>query len=362
MSSAQPTLSRIAASAPPHAWFGVSAIFHYLGPSFAVLLFPAVGVLGVAWLRIASAALIFAPWTRPWRTVASADSRTRLLLIGLGACLAIMNTSFYLALDRLPMSLVAAIEFIGTIGVALYGLRTARNVTALTLAVLGVFLLIDVKWSSDPLGLFWAFVNGGLFVGYIVLGHKISESGASGGVERLGAAMILAFLFIMPIGFIEAARVFGAPQLLLAGIAVGLCSSVIPYVCDQLAMSRLPRATFALMLALLPATAAVIGAIVLAQIPSAQDLIGILLVMAGVAIHKPAEPAIPDGPSEPLAYSAGTTSPLRRAEASERNATAASQIARPNAAAAPRTSGKPPFVCSSAISGTASPLTVNPRK
>jgi inner membrane transporter RhtA len=263
-----------------------------------------------------------------------------------------MNTSFYLALERLPMSLVAAIEFIGTIGVALYGLRTARNVTALMLAVLGVFLLIDVKWSSDPLRLLWAFVNGGLFVGYIVLGHKISESGASGGVERLGAAMMLAFLFIMPIGLVEAIRVFGAPHLLLAGIGVGLCSSVIPYVCDQLAMSRLPRATFALMLALLPATAAVIGAIVLAQIPSAQDVLGILLVMAGVAIHKPAEPA----------YSAGTTSSLRGAAASERNATAASQIAMPNAAAAPRTSGKPPFVCSSAISGTASPLTVKPRK
>lgn len=358
MSSPRPTLSRIAASAPPHAWFGVSAIFHYLGPSFAVLLFPAVGVLGVAWLRIASAALIFAPWTRPWRTVGNADTRTRMLLIGLGGCLAIMNTSFYLALERLPMSLVAAIEFIGTIGVAVYGLRTARNVTALMLAVLGVFLLIDVKWSSDPLGLFWAFVNGGLFVGYILLGHKISEGGASGGVERLGAAMMLAFLFIMPIGFVEAVRVFGTPQLLLAGIAVGLCSSVIPYVCDQLAMSRLPRASFALMLALLPATAAVVGAIVLAQIPSAQDVIGILLVMSGVALHRPAEPAIPDGST----YSAAITSSLRGAEASERNATAASQIAMPKAAAAPRTSGKPPFVCSSAISGTASPLTVKPRK
>ena len=362
MSSPRPALSRIAASAPPHAWFGVSAVFHYLGPSFAVLLFPAVGVLGVAWLRIASAALIFAPWTRPWRTIRNADSRTRLRLIGLGACLAIMNMSFYLALERLPMSLVAAIEFIGTIGVAVYGLRTARNVTALMLAVLGVFLLIDVKWSSDPLGLFWAFVNGGLFVGYIVLGHKISEGGASGGVERLGAAMTIAFLFIMPIGFIEAVRVFGAPQLLLAGIAVGLCSSVIPYVCDQLAMSRLPRASFALMLALLPATAALIGAIVLAQIPSVQDVIGILLVMFGVAIHRPAGPAIPDEAGKPPAYSAGITSSLRGAEASARNATAASHIAMPKAAAAPKTSGKPPFVCSSAISGTASPLTVKPRK
>jgi inner membrane transporter RhtA len=293
MSRPGPTFTEIAHSAPPHAWFGVSAIFHYLGPSFAVLLFPAVGVLGVAWMRIASAAAIFAPWTKPWRTIKEADPRTRVLLIGLGGCLAIMNTSFYLALDRLPMSLVAAMEFVGTIGVALYGLRTARNFTALALAVLGVFLLIDVKWSTDPLGLFWAFLNGALFVGYIVLGHRISEGGASGGVERLGAAMAIAFFFIMPIGLVQAAKAFTMPVLVLAGVAVGVCSSVIPYVCDQLAMSRLPRASFALMLALLPATATLIGIIVLAQIPSAQDVIGVLLVMFGVAIHKPTAPEIP---------------------------------------------------------------------
>jgi inner membrane transporter RhtA len=293
MSRPSLTFTKIAHSAPPHAWFGVSAIFHYLGPSFAVLLFPAVGVLGVAWMRIASAAAIFAPWTKPWRTIKEADARTRFLLIGLGACLATMNTSFYLALDRLPMSLVAAMEFVGTIGVALYGLRTARNFTALALAALGVFLLIDVKWSTDPLGLSWAFLNGALFVGYIVLGHKISESGASGGVERLGAAMAMAFFFIMPIGFVQAAAAFTMPVLVLAGIAVGACSSVIPYVCDQLAMSRLPRASFALMLALLPATATLIGVMVLAQIPSGQDMIGVLLVMSGVAIHKPTAPEAP---------------------------------------------------------------------
>src|SRR5579872_4625201 len=248
MARAELTFSKAANAAPPQAWFAVSAIFHYLGPSFAVLLFPAIGVLGVAWMRIATAAAIFTPWTAPWRTLARADGQTRRLLIGLGLCLAIMNTAFYLALDRLPMSLVAAIEFVGTIGVALYGLRTARNLAALGLAIFGVYLLINVRWASDPLGLFWAFLNGALFVGYIVLGHKISEAGASGGVERLGAAMAIAFLCIMPIGFRQALRAFGNPTLVLAGAGVGVCSSVIPYVCDQLAMSRLPRASFALML------------------------------------------------------------------------------------------------------------------
>jgi len=102
--------------------------------------------------------------------------------------------------------------------------------------------------------------------------------------------MAMAFFFIMPIGFVQAAEALTVPVLVLEGVAVGACSSVIPYVCDQLAMSRLPRASFALMLALLPATATLIGAMVLAQIPSGQDMIGVLLVMSGVAIHKPTAP------------------------------------------------------------------------
>ena len=120
-------MTRTAEAVPPHAWFGVSAVFHYLGPSLAVLLFPVIGVLGVAWFRIASAALVFAPITRPWRTFARASGRERLLLVALGACLAVMNSAFYLALDRLPIALVAAIEFVDTIGIALWGLRTGRN-------------------------------------------------------------------------------------------------------------------------------------------------------------------------------------------------------------------------------------------
>jgi inner membrane transporter RhtA len=119
MKSAVSSLSKAADTVPPQLWFGVSAVFHYLGPSFAVLLFPAIGVLGVAWMRIASAAAFFALWSNPWRVWTSLNARSRWLLIMLGACLALMNSAFYLALDRLPMSLVAAIEFIGTIGVAL---------------------------------------------------------------------------------------------------------------------------------------------------------------------------------------------------------------------------------------------------
>ena len=198
-----------------------------------------------------------------------------------------MNTSFYLALERLPMSLVAAMEFVAVLAVALYGVRTWRNLTALSVVVLGVVILIDVAWASDPMGLIWSTLNAALFAVYVVLGHKAAESGASGGVERLGAAMTIALILLIPIGLAEALSVFGAPVLILAGIGVGIASSVIPYVCDQLAMARLPRASFALMLSLLPAMATIIAAIVLTQIPSLRDVLGVGLVVVGVAIHAP---------------------------------------------------------------------------
>jgi inner membrane transporter RhtA len=295
------TFDRAGQAVPAPAWFGVSAVFHYLGPSFAVLLFPAVGVLGVAWFRIAAAALFFMPVTRPWITLREADRATRLRLAALGFCLAAMNTAFYLALDRLPMSLVAAMEFAGTVLVALWGMRTGRNLAALGLTVAGVLLLIDVRWGSDPAGLLFAFLNAALFVGYIVLGHRMAEDGATGGVARLGAAMLIAFLFILPVGLVQAIRALATPHLVLAGVGVGICSSVVPYVSDQLAMSRLPRASFALLLALLPASATLIGAIVLGQMPGVRDVTGVLLVMAGVAIHQPAADHKERQPTRPKA-------------------------------------------------------------
>ena len=110
-----------------------------------MLLFAFVEPLGVAWLRIASAALIFAVWRRPWRVLIAADPRTRLLIAGLGASLAAMNACFYLAIDRLPLATVAAIEFVATIAVALVGVRSLRNLAALVVTLAGVYALIGYR-------------------------------------------------------------------------------------------------------------------------------------------------------------------------------------------------------------------------
>jgi inner membrane transporter RhtA len=283
----------LTAEVPPHLYFIVSAVFHYLGPAFAVLLFARVDVLGVAWLRIAAAAAIFAVWRRPWRAFAELDRDGRRLLIGWGAVLAVMNSCFYLAIDRLPLGTVAAIEFLPVVALAALGARTPRNLIALLLAVPGVYLLTDVRLAGEPLGVVFAFANAVLFALYIVLAHRVARHGALGGVDGLAASMLIALLVVTPIGGWEVLPALTDPVAILAGVGVGVSSSVIPYVSDQLAMRRLARATYALMVSLLPATATVIGIVVLAQVPSVAEVCGVALVIAGVAIHREraAEPA-----------------------------------------------------------------------
>jgi inner membrane transporter RhtA len=272
---------------PPVAYFGASSVFHYLGPSFAVLLFARVDVLGVAWLRIAAAAAVFACWRKPWRTWRALPRDPRLLILELGVVLAVMNTCFYVAIDHLPLATVAAIEFIGPVVLALIGVRSPRNMAAVVAAACGVYLLTHVRVLGDPVGVAFALANAALFAAYIVLAHRVSRQPGISGVDGLAAAMLCALVVIFPIGAGSAAHAASDVVALLAGIGVGIASSVVPYVLDQLAMARLDRASYALLVALLPACATVIGAVVLAQLPSGIDLAAIGLVMAAIALHRP---------------------------------------------------------------------------
>jgi inner membrane transporter RhtA len=277
---------RAVGEAPPQLYFVVSAVFHYLGPSFAVLLFARVEVLGVAWLRIAAAALVFALWRRPWRVLAALDRDGRRLLLAWGVVLAVMNACFYTAISRLPLGTVAAIEFLPVIALAAAGARSPRNVAALALAVTGVYLLTDVRLAGEPLGVAFAFANALLFALYIVLADRVAKHPRLSGIDGLAAAMLIAAVVVTPIGGWQAAPALLDPLVLLAGIGVGISSSVIPYVADQLAMARLPRSTYALMIALLPAVATLIGIAVLAQVPALVEVAGVACVIAGVAIHR----------------------------------------------------------------------------
>jgi inner membrane transporter RhtA len=190
------------------------------------------------------------------------------------------------AIDRLPLATVAAIEFLPVIGLAALGARTPRNLAALLLAVPGVYLLTGVRVEGEALGIALAFTNAGLFAVYIVLAHRVSRLGELGGIDGLAASMLIALVVVTPLAGWAALPVLTDPVALAAGAGVGISSSVIPYVSDQLAMRRLARATYALMVSLLPATATVVGIVVLAQVPSLREVLGVALVVAGVAVHR----------------------------------------------------------------------------
>lgn len=188
-----------------HISFLISAVFHYLGPAFAVLLFARIDVLGVAWLRIAAAAAVLAAWRRPWRLWRDLDRSTHLLLIGWGVVLAVMNSSFYLAIDRLPLGSVAAIEFVPVIVLAAFAARTTRNWLALLLAATGVYLLTGAHLVADPAGVAFATANAILFAFYIVLGHKVARCERIRGIDGLASAMLVAAVIALPIGIRDAA-------------------------------------------------------------------------------------------------------------------------------------------------------------
>jgi inner membrane transporter RhtA len=271
---------------PPQALFILGAISQYVGSAVAVLLFASVPAAGVSWLRAASAAVALVAWRRPWRTRWS--TRRLALVAAFGTALACMNLAFYLAIDRLPLGTAVAIEFTGPVAVAAIGSRTPRDLLALGLAVLGELALADVHVAGSPGGVALAVLSGVLWAGYIVLGHRVASDPEIRPQDGLAAGMALGAAVLAPFLVSSALPALTDARLLAACIAVGLASSVLPYVLEQVAMRRLSRARFALLLALLPATAAVVGAVILGQVPGVLEAVGIALVAtaAGLQTHE----------------------------------------------------------------------------
>lgn len=268
---------------PPQALFVLGAISQYVGAALAVLLFAVVPAAGVAWLRVVAAAAVLVAWRRPWQTQWTA-ARLR-LTAAFGAALALMNLAFYLAIDRLPLGTAVAIEFVGPIAVAALGSRTRRDVLALVLAVTGVLALADVHLTGSPAGFALAIAAGVCWAAYIVLGHRVAADPGLRPRDGLAVAMAIGALGLAPLLVTSAVPALVDPLLLAACLGVGVASSVVPYALEQVAMRRLARARFALLLALLPATATVIGAIVLAQVPGVVESIGITLIVVAASLR-----------------------------------------------------------------------------
>ena len=284
MSTAEPPVRRPAAARvrrlPAPALFVVGGVSMYLGAAIAVLLFAELPPATVAWLRLLGAAAVLLAWRRPGRE--SWRGRRFLLAAGFGLATALMNITFYEAIARLPLGTAVAIEFIGPVAVAALGSRGRRDVAALALAALGVLLIADVRWSGSPSGVLLALAAAAMWAGYIVLGKRVAGGGS--GIDDLAVGMTVAAVLLSPLA-LGAGPVLGSPRLLLLAVGVGVLSSAVPYALDQVVLRRVGRARFALLLALLPATASLVGLLMLAQIPRWPEALGILAVVAAVSLR-----------------------------------------------------------------------------
>lgn len=260
--------------------FVTGGVSMYLGAAAAVWLFDEVNPAGVAWLRQLGAAAVLLAWRRPgrwnWR------GKVFWLAAVFGLVTAGMNVAFYEAIARLPLGTAVALEFVGPVLVAAFGSRTKRDVAALSLVIAGVLLIADVQWSGSTLGVLFALTAALLWAGYIVLGKRVADVGL--GVDGLAVGFAVATVALAPLA-LGTGPVWQSPQLLVLGIGVGVLSTVVPYVLDQVVLKRLGQASFALLLALLPVTATLIGLIVLSQVPSPPEAFGIAAVAVGLTLR-----------------------------------------------------------------------------
>lgn len=260
----------------------LSAVAQYIGAVIAVLLFDQVEPQTVAWFRIIGASIALLVVSRGWR---SGWTRPQLVSVAVfGITTALMNICFYLAIDRIDLGKGVTIEFIGPITVAAIATRSIRNGVALAFAIVGVVVLGGVEIADNLDGLFFILLASGLWAGYIVLGSRVAQ--VDRGVAGLGLGLCIGAIVTTPIGAPWSGPVWLSPTLLAACLLVGVFSNAIGYGIDQFTMRRIPIRRFSLLLALLPVTASAIGWIVLGQQPSALDVVGITLVLVGVAVQE----------------------------------------------------------------------------
>jgi inner membrane transporter RhtA len=275
----EPTSRR--SSLPPEVLFVVSAVSLYVGSGLAKDVFGVLSPIGTAWLRVLGGGLALCAWRRPWRL--SWTRRTFGLAVVFGLATTAMNCCFYLAIDRIPIGTAVAIEFIGPVVVAATGLRTRRNVASLGLIVVGVAVLSGIEWNANFAGLVAIFLAAALWAAYIVLGSKIADGGA--GLDGLAVGVLAGAVLLAPLGLASAGSGLGQSDLVVEGLLVGIFSTAIPYGLDQIVLQRLSPARFAQLLAILPVTAAVVGAVMLREIPGRWELVGMGFVVSALLLR-----------------------------------------------------------------------------
>ncbi|HEX6713390.1 MAG TPA: EamA family transporter, partial [Thermoleophilaceae bacterium] len=250
------------------------------GSALAKTLFDDIGPGGIVMLRIVLAAVILGLL---WRPSISGHARSDLWLAGLfGFTLAAMNLSFYESLDRIPLGAAVTCEFVGPLGVAVFGSRRPLDVVWVALAAGGILLLAAPSGSGlNAPGVILALVAGGFWATYILLSARVGR--VFPGQSGLALAMIVAAILILPVGVAAGGSGLLRPEVLASGLGIAVLSSLIPYSLELEALRRLPAHTFGVLMSLEPAAAAIAGLIVLSQVLKTNQWAGMLLVIVASA-------------------------------------------------------------------------------
>lgn len=297
---------RLGGRVPAPVLFVVGGVSMYVGAALAVGLFDRLSPSAVAVLRILAAGLLLLLVVRP-RSVAWTGRRLR-RSVPFGVATALMNAAFYEAIARLPLGTTVALEFCGPVAVAAVLSRRPRDVGAVVLAAGGVALIADVRWSGSPSGVVWALTAAALWAAYIVLGKRVASGG--NGLDDLAVGFAVAGVLCSPLLFLRGwsgLASLAEPAVLLLVLGVGLLSSIVPYGLDQVVLRRVGQARFAVLLALLPATATVIGLAVLGQLPGVAEGVGILAVISAVLLRSRDGDTPPETPPAPSGSRSVTT-------------------------------------------------------
>ncbi|KOV55941.1 transporter [Streptomyces sp. AS58] len=247
------------------------------GGALAVSLMPRAGALGVVTLRLVVAAIVLMVVCRPrLRGHSRTDWHT---VIVFGLTMGAMNGLFYQAVDRIPLGPAVTLEVLGPLALSVVASRRAINFLWAGLALAGVFLLGGGGFDSlDPVGVAFALSAGAMWAAYIVFSARTGRRFPQ--ADGLALAMVVAAVLFLPLGIAESGTKLLDPVVLGLGAGVALLSSVLPYTLELLALRRLPASTFAVMMSLEPAIAALAGFLILHQALSATQAAAIALVVA----------------------------------------------------------------------------------
>lgn len=251
------------------------------GTSFAKQLFPVVGAEGTSLYRVGFSALflwlVWKPWKRVWSRKELAD------VAAYGAILGAMNLSFYMSLRTLPLGIAIAVEFLGPLSLALIHSRKLVHFLWVLLASAGLFLLLplrDSETSLHPVGLAFAGAAGLFWALYIVYGQRASYLPAG---QTVALGMTAATCVIAPFGLAVGGAALLTPKFLGLGVIAALLSSTLPYSLEMIALRRIPKRVFGVLLAAEPALGAVVGTLLLNELLSSTQWLAIgLIVVAGV--------------------------------------------------------------------------------